>query len=54
MRDYSLSMTNMGQWIIQQKLKPNQSVPALIPLDRPKMYWPLVIQLITLLAMFIN
>ena len=28
------------------KIKPNQSVPALIPLDRQKMYWPIVIKLI--------
>ena len=37
-KDYSLSMTNRGQWITQQKLKPNQSMPTLIPLDKPKMY----------------
>ena len=32
--DCSLSMTNMGQWINTVKINPNQSVPALIPLDR--------------------
>ena len=37
MRDFPLSMTNRGQWITRQRLKPNQSVLALIPLDRPKM-----------------
>jgi len=37
-RDYPLSVTNWGQWITQQILKPNQSVPTLIPLDRPRMY----------------
>ena len=37
-RDCPLSTTNRGQWITQQRLKPNQSVPTLIPLDRPRMY----------------
>ena len=27
----------------QQRLKHNQSVPALIPLDRPQTEWPIVI-----------
>ena len=26
----------------QQRLNPNQSMPTLIPLDRPKTNWPLV------------
>ena len=29
----------------QQRLKPIQSVPALIPLDRPQTEWPLVIEI---------
>ena len=37
-RDCHLSMTNRGQWITQQRLKPNQSVSALIPLYRLRMY----------------
>ena len=38
MRDYPLSMANRGQWITQQRLEPNQSMFALIPLDRRKTY----------------
>ena len=34
--DCPLSMINKGQWITQQRLKPNQNVHALIPLDRPQ------------------
>ena len=34
--DCPLSMTNRGQWINTAKIKPNQSVPALILLDRPQ------------------
>ena len=34
--DCALSMTNRGQWINTQRLNPNQSVVALIPLDRPQ------------------
>ena len=37
-RDCPLSMTNRGQWITQQRLTPNQSVLALIPLDKQRMY----------------
>ena len=37
-RDCSLFMTNKDQWITQQRLKSNQSMPALIPFDRPRMY----------------
>ena len=35
-KDYPLFMKNRGQWINTTKINPNQSVPALIPLDRPK------------------
>ena len=34
--DCPLSMTNKGQWINIAKINPNESMPALIPLDRPK------------------
>ena len=29
----------------QQRLNPNQSVPTLIPLDRPQTEWPIVIEI---------
>ena len=34
--DCPLSMTNRAQWINIAKINSNQSVPALIPLDRPQ------------------
>ena len=47
-------MTNGGQWINTVKIKPNQSVPALIPLDRPQTEWPLVIEINQLISQVIN
>ena len=38
-------MTNKGQWINTAKINPNQSVPALIPLDKPQTERPLVIEI---------
>ena len=40
---YPWQQGSMDQGSTQQRLNPNQSVPVLIPLDRPQIEWPLVI-----------
>ena len=47
-------MTNRGQRINTVKIKPNQSVPALIPLDRQQTEWLIVIEINQLISQVIN